>query len=114
MKKYILIVVISLFSFTVNANWWGGGNNNGWWEDNGIFGYNPYDYFDPRWYPEEMQNFIDEFDDEWGNNTYSQPYNNYRRYNNGYRNNSYNKGYNKPYNYNPYEQQRPNYNKISN
>jgi hypothetical protein len=43
-------------------------NNNGYQEDNGMFGYNPYDYWDPRWYMEEMSNMVDEFDDEFNNN----------------------------------------------
>ncbi len=28
-------------------------------KDNGFFGYNPYNYFDPRWAMEEMNNMID-------------------------------------------------------
>jgi hypothetical protein len=50
-----------------------------------MFGYNPYDYWDPRWYMEEMSNMVDEFDDEFNNN------------NNGWNNNNNFNGYN-PYN----------------
>ncbi len=62
-----------------------GYNNNGYQDDNGMFGYNPYDYWDPRWYMEEMSNMVDEFDDEFNNS------------NNGWNNNNYG-GYNNPYN----------------
>ena len=85
MKKIIAIVALaaSLSSNAFFNNW----NNNGYngYEDNGIFGYNPYDAFiDPRWYFEEMSNIMDDFGNFGGNN-----------YNNGY-------GYN-PYFYgNPY------------
>jgi hypothetical protein len=38
-------------------------NNYGYQQDNGIFSFNPYDYWDPRWYSEEMSNMMDEFSD---------------------------------------------------
>ena len=86
MKKIIAIFALAL-TLSANAFW----NNNGPWgnnyngygyaDDNGIFAYNPYDYWDPRWYFEEMENMMDEFDDEFGGNDYYGPY-----------------GYNNPYN----------------
>ncbi|HIC40062.1 MAG TPA: hypothetical protein EYO74_01470 [Piscirickettsiaceae bacterium] len=88
MKK-ILTVVLLAFALGANAFWnnnnntpWSNGSNNynGYQEDNGMFGYNPYDFWDPRWYMEEMSNMVDEFDDEFNNNNYNgygyNPYNN--------------------------------------
>ncbi len=69
MKK-ILAIVLLAFTLNVNAFW---NNNDGPWsrskgyygyQDNGIFDFNPYDYWDPRWYVEEMSNMMDEFDDD--------------------------------------------------
>lgn len=87
MKKIIAIFAMAA-ALGANAFWNNNGpwNNNGWNngygynDDNGIFGYNPYEFWDPRWYMEEMSNMVDEFDDEFNNN------------NNGY--------YNNPWNYN--------------
>ncbi|OIR25759.1 hypothetical protein [Bathymodiolus thermophilus thioautotrophic gill symbiont] len=111
MKK---ILAIALLAFTLNANafWgnnsmpWNGNNYNnnyngygnyGYQQDNGIFSFNPYDYWDPRWYSEEMSNMMDEFSDNnngWGNNNRYNRYNNY----NGYGYNPYNNNYNqKPF-----------------
>ncbi|SMM98001.1 hypothetical protein SPONL_1722 [uncultured Candidatus Thioglobus sp.] len=94
MKK---IITIALLTLTVSANafWnsnntpWGNGYNNNYGnygsQDNGFFAFNPFDYWDPRWYPEEMSNMIDEFDNNWGGN-------NQNGYNsNGYRYNPYNR-----------------------
>ena len=56
MKKMIVTALLAL-SLSSNAFW---NNNNDWWnggygwDDNGIFGYNSYDYWDPRWYFEEF------------------------------------------------------------
>jgi len=96
MKKILAIVVLAL-TMNANAFWnnnnsmpWGGNNMNmpwgsgignynnyngsnnwnGYQQDNGFFAYNPYEYYDPRWYAEEMSNMFDEFD---GNNNYYQP-----------------------------------------
>ncbi len=89
MKK-IFAVILLAFSLGANAffnnndmPWNNGFNNNvnGYQQDNGIFSYNPYDYWDPRWYMEEMSNMVDEFDDEFNNNN-----------NNRYGYNSYNNG----------------------
>ncbi len=100
MKK-ILAIVLLAFTLSANAFW----NNNGPWgnnynnygnygyQDNGIFAFNPYDYWDPRWYAEEMSNMMDEFDDNGWNNNYGgygyNPYNRYNPYNNGPWNNNY-------------------------
>ena len=93
MKKLFAIALLTLSLgssafFNGNNGPWGGNGwgNNGWnngWNDNGIFGYNSYDYWDPRWYMEEMENMMDEFDDNgWGNNHGYGPYGQ-----NGYGNN---------------------------
>ncbi len=87
MKKIIAIVALaaSLSSNAFFNNWNNNGYNGYGYEDNGIFGYNPYDAFiDPRWYVEEMSNMMDDFGNFGGNN-----------YNNGY-------GYNPYYYGNPY------------
>jgi hypothetical protein len=55
MKK--IIAITSLVAAT-SASAFFGNNNNGYQEDNGMFGYNPYDYWDPRWYMEEMSNMV--------------------------------------------------------
>ena len=101
MKKLLAIALIAA-SLSANAFFnnndmpWNGNNynnynNNGYQQDNGMFGYNPYDYWDPRWYMEEMSNMVDEFDDEFNNNN-----NGWNNNNNGWNNNNFN-GYN-PYN----------------
>jgi len=82
MKK--LIAIFSLATalsanafFNNNDGPWGNNGpwGGGWNDDNGIFGYNSYDYWDPRWYFEEFENMMDEFDDNgWGNNNYYGPY----------------------------------------
>ncbi|MBC8493338.1 MAG: hypothetical protein ISR70_02425 [Candidatus Thioglobus sp.] len=87
MKKMITIALLAV-SLSSNAFWNNnnnyGGYNTGYYDDNGLFGYNPYDYWDPRWYFEEMENMFDEFDDNgWNNNYYNNPYN-YGRNPNGY------------------------------
>lgn len=94
MKSFFTIALLT-FTISVNAFWsgnnspWGNGYNHrnsyGYQEDNGIFGYNPYDFWDPRWYAEEMGNMFDEFDDNgWNNN-----YNGYGRNGYGYGRNGY-------------------------
>ncbi|MEJ6659942.1 MAG: hypothetical protein QNL23_02645 [Candidatus Thioglobus sp.] len=92
MKKLLAIALIAA-SLSANAFFnsndmpWNNNynNSNGYQEDNGVFGYNPYNFSDPRWYMEEMSNMVDKFDDEFNNNN-----------NNGWNNNNFN-GYN-PYN----------------
>jgi hypothetical protein len=102
MKKIIAIMLFTL-AFNSNAFWNGNNNNNYPWnnfggsnspwgnfvEDNGIFGFNPYEYTDPQWYPQEMSNMFDEFDDEFGGNNWG----NRSNFNNPYMNN-----FNNPYN----------------
>ncbi len=88
MKKIIAValLVASLGSnaFWNNNNNWGN-NGYGYYDDNGMFGYNPYDFWDPRWYFEEMDNMMDEFDTGWNDDYYGyNPYNNYRYAPNGY------------------------------
>ncbi|WP_428087333.1 hypothetical protein [Candidatus Thioglobus sp.] len=86
MKKIFAIVLVAV-SLSANAffsssdmPWNSGSNNNGYQKDNGMFGYNPYNYWDPRWYMEEMSNMVDEFDDNLSsndnNNNGYNPYNN--------------------------------------
>lgn len=103
MKKIIAIFAMTA-TLSANAFWnnsnmmpWGNNNYNGYQQDNGFFSYNPYDYWDPRWYFEEMGNMVDEFDDGFGNG-YNNPYGN------GVYNNPYN---NTPYNNNPYNRTAP-------
>lgn len=55
----ISIISLALTSISANATW---SNNYSNYQDNGIFGYNPYSHFDPRWYLEEAINIADEFD----------------------------------------------------
>ncbi len=100
MKKILAIVMLA-FTMSVNAFWngnnmpWNNGFNNnngynnynqgrGYQQDNGFFAYNPYDYWDPRWYAEEMGNMFDEFDNNnsWGGNNYNNRGYGYNPYNN--------------------------------
>lgn len=74
MKKIIAIFAMAA-ALSANAFWnnnstpWNNSYNNGGYQtDNGMFGYNPYNYWDPRWYMEEMSNMVDEIDDEISNN----------------------------------------------
>lgn len=94
MKKLLAIALVAA-SLSANAffnnndmPWNNGYNNNGYnnygyQQDNGIFGYNPYNFWDPRWYMEEMSNMVDEFDDEFNNNGWNNNnFNGYNPYNN--------------------------------
>jgi hypothetical protein len=91
MKK-IFAVVLLAFSLGANAffnnndmpwnNGFNSNNVNGYQKDNGIFSYNPYDYWDPRWYMEEMSNMVDELDDEFNTNSNNSGYG-YNPYSNG-------------------------------
>lgn len=87
MKKIIAVALLAASlgsnAFWNNNNNWG--NNGYYYDDNGMFGYNPYDFWDPRWYFEEMDNMMDEFDTGWNDDYYGyNPYNNYRYAPNGY------------------------------
>jgi hypothetical protein len=108
MKKLLAIALVAS-SLSANAFWnnnsmpWdnnNGYNNYGYQENNGMFGYNQYDYWDPRWYMEEMSNMVDDFDDNnngWNNhNNGYNGYGNNNSWNNGNNGNNFN-GYN-PYN----------------
>ena len=73
MKNLITALTLLLTIGSANAFW----NNNSWdnqdsnYEDNGIFAYNSYDFWDPRWYSQEFTNFVTEMDDEFSNDDYS-------------------------------------------
>ncbi|MBE8190060.1 MAG: hypothetical protein HAW58_04250 [Candidatus Thioglobus sp.] len=92
MMKKILAIALLAFSLSAGAFWGNNWGNNMPWggqQDNGIFGFNPYDYWDPSWYSQEMDNMIDEFDDNNYGNNYGNRYgNNYgNNYGNRYGNN---------------------------
>ena len=80
----LLLTAGSANAFFDNANFmpWDNNNNERWSfnndaEDNGIFAYNSYDYWDPRWYSTEFTNMVNEIDDEsndqYALNTYKFP-----------------------------------------
>ncbi len=118
MKKIFAIVLLTM-TLGANAFWgnngWGGGNDNYGWSrgGNSIFGYNPYNIWDPRWYFEVMDNAMDEFDNNgwgngWGGNDWGNGWGNNSQGNNGwndYARPSYYGGYGTPYNgySNPYQ-----------
>jgi len=70
MKKLIAIATL-VASMSASAGFFGNNNvtpwntnvNSGYAEDNGIFAYNPYSFFEPRWYIQEASNFMDEIDE---------------------------------------------------
>jgi hypothetical protein len=76
MKNIIAALTVLLTIGSVNA----GFNNVSWdntpWgnnqyqnqSDNGIFGFNGFNFWDPRWYSQEFTNMVNEFDDEFSNN----------------------------------------------
>jgi hypothetical protein len=69
----VLLTVTSASAFNANFNPWDNDNNNRWAfnnsngnaEDNGVFGYNSYEYWDPRWYSKEFTNGVDELEMEF-------------------------------------------------
>ena len=63
MKKLIVTVALATTMGTASAGFFNS-NNNGYNQDNGVFAYNPYSFFDPRWFMQEAENFVDEFDDD--------------------------------------------------
>jgi len=65
MKKLALATIMATAVSTASAFDFGPFNNNnyGYVEDNGIFSFNPYSMMDPRWYPTEFVNMINEVDD---------------------------------------------------
>jgi hypothetical protein len=71
----VLLTVTSASAFfNGNNSWntpWNNNHSNGYQEDNGIFAYNSYDFWDPRWYSQEFTNFVTEMDDEFSNDDYS-------------------------------------------
>ncbi len=107
MKRLFIITLLTV-SLGVNAFWGNNYNGYGYQQDNGIFGFNPYNFWDPRWYPEEMSNMFDEFDDDDWNNNNGYSYNPYNK--NRY--NPYNKNRYNPYNRNGYNLYNKNYRNI--
>jgi hypothetical protein len=113
MKKLLAIALVAT-SLSANAFWnnnsmpWDNNSyNNGYQENNGMFGYNQYDYWDPRWYMEEMSNMVDDFDDNNnGWNNHNNGYNAYNSWNNGNNGNNFN-GYNPYNNQNQWNQNQP-------
>jgi hypothetical protein len=106
MKK---ILAIAMLTLTMNANafWnnnnmpWDGGVNNynghnqgyrhngynqgyGYQRNNGFIAHNPFSMFSPDWMQEEMNDFVDEFDNNgrWGNNNNPWHNNNFNNFNN--------------------------------
>ena len=74
----LLLTAGSANAFFDNANFmpWDNDNNerwsfNGTAEDNGIFAYNSYDLWDPRWYSTEFTNMVNEIDDDTTTNQYA-------------------------------------------
>ena len=67
----VLLTVTSANAFFNGNNSWNSNHSNGYQEDNGIFAYNNYDFWDPRWYSQEFTNFVTEMDDEFSNDDYS-------------------------------------------
>jgi len=71
MKKIIAVATL-VASMSASAGFFDNNNltpwntnvNNGWAEDNGIFAYNPYSFFEPRWYIKEAGNFMNEIDED--------------------------------------------------
>lgn len=64
MKKAVIAVLTATVMVSASAGFFGNNNvNNGYAEDNGWFSYNPYSYFNPRWYIQEASNFMDEIDE---------------------------------------------------
>jgi len=71
MKKIIAIAALVAatsasagFFNNNNVTPWNTNVNSGYAEDNGIFAYNPYSFFEPRWYIQEASNFMNEIDSE--------------------------------------------------
>ena len=109
MKKLVIAVVLATTMGSASAFW---GNNN-WNNDNGIFGFNPYSFMNPKWFIQEADNFMDEFDNDYrynrhgyngrsyhsfpvSNDTSYVPWNSYGAKNKDYYSN-YMKGYSKYY-----------------
>jgi hypothetical protein len=65
MKKIIAIAAL-VAATSASAGFFNNNNttwNNGYQEDNGIFSFNPYSFWEPRWYIQEANNFMNEVDD---------------------------------------------------
>jgi len=76
MKKTIMAVALTATLsanagfFNENNSWDNPWNNNttaGNAQDNGIFKYNAYDMWDPRWFAKETENMFNKIDEEFGN-----------------------------------------------
>ena len=70
----VLLTVTSANAFFNGNNSWNSNHSNGYQEDNGIFAYNSYDFWDPRWFSQEFTNMVTEFDDEFSNDNYNRGY----------------------------------------
>jgi len=90
MKKITLTVVLATTMGTASAGFFNNNDYNGYNQDNGLFAYNPYSFFDPRWFIQEAENFVDEFDND-DNDRYG--YNGYNSSTHSFPVTSYNKNY---------------------
>ena len=71
MKKLLAILGVTLIATTASA-----GCNNGQYvetkygykQDNGFFAFNPFEFYDSRWYSQEFTNMVDEIDAEFDDN----------------------------------------------
>lgn len=69
MKKILMTIMALMVSVSANAFF--GANNDMEFPlsddnkyDNGMFAYNGYDFFDPRWFSTEFTNMVNEIDDD--------------------------------------------------
>jgi hypothetical protein len=90
MKKLIVTVALATTMGTASAGFFNNNNYNGYNQDNGLFAYNPYSFFDPRWFMQEAENFVDEFDNDDGDRY---GYNGYNSSTHSFPVTSYNKNY---------------------
>jgi|AJXC01.1.fsa_nt_gi hypothetical protein len=67
MKKLLAILGVTLIATTASAGCKDGqylDTKYGYKQDNGIFAFNQFEFYDPRWYSQEFTNMVNEFDDE--------------------------------------------------
>lgn len=74
MKKLLAILGVTLIATTASAAGCKDGQyvdtKYGYKQDNGIFAFNPFKLYDPRWYSQEFTNMVDEIDNEFGEDDY--------------------------------------------